>query len=77
MVISRPSLVFAFTVNALFTTANPAYPELGVVSTLNVLPVKVNPSPAKYVPAPENCVKLISSVPIIAGFFVCTQPVDA
>ena len=52
-----------------------ASPEVGVTSALNTVPVNVRPAPAVYVPAPENCVKLIASVPIVAGEFVCTQPV--
>jgi len=44
---------------------------------LNELPVSVNPLPARYVPAPENCVKTIASVPIVAGLLVCTHPVLA
>ena len=43
--------------------------------TLNTLPVNVSPVPAVYVPAPENCVKSIGSVPIVVTLDVCTQPV--
>ena len=46
--------------------------------TLNVVPVNVNPVPAVYVPAPLNCVNVISVEPIVApALFVHTQPVSA
>ena len=53
-VTSRPSFVFTFTSTAPPVFVREAFPEVGVTSTLNVLPVSVSPSPARYVPAPEN-----------------------
>ena len=46
-VTSKPSVVFTFTFKALLENSKLAFPADGVTSTLNVLPVKVNPSPAR------------------------------
>ena len=40
------------------------------VLILNTLPVRVNPLFAEYVPAPENCVNAIASVPNVVIAFV-------
>jgi hypothetical protein len=45
------------------------------VFILKVFPVNVRPLPAWYVPAPENCVNWIGSVPRVVTVFVCTHPV--
>jgi hypothetical protein len=44
---SRPSAVFTFTSTAPPVFVRLALPEVGVTSTLNVLPVRVRPAPAK------------------------------
>ena len=53
-VTSRPSVVLTFTSIAPPVLIRLAFPEVGVTSALNVLPVSVIPAPAKYVPEPEN-----------------------
>ena len=51
--------------------------ELASTLTLNCDPISVKPALllAVYVPAPENCVNNIGSVPTVTTVLVCTQPV--
>ena len=41
----------------------------------NWTPSSAIPGPAVYVPAPENWVNIIGSVPIVTTVLTCTQPV--
>ena len=46
-----------------------------VLVILNCVPVNVNPVPAVYAPAPENCTQLTGLVPTVVTGSVITQPV--
>ena len=64
-------------VNVLFVKVCEPDKVTTVESIANEDPVNVNPVPAVYVPAPENCVNSMASEPRVATSFTCTQPVFA